>query len=275
MKRSLLLLAIGLVGLPSSASALQCGATDTCASAPSCDTLSPGSPCGSAGEVCAVVDVDASWLPWNADEICCACEQTSSAVSVHSGPAISDQRLARLLNTHVPTASAHSAVLVLTQCFGGDMLDDFAARPNTVVLSGTTAGEVAIYGGYDQDAAGALWAGPGRTSGDVHAAGVAGAHEQETPLSQGGTVTLEDVDPAGAVRSRHVLVFAGQPNSIDAGIRDTVLSNFAGDANTTVTTVGAGGVADGWQFPGTLDGLVTALRTQIAPVMNANEQFIL
>ena len=66
-------------------------------------------------------------------------------------------------------------LLIFTQCYGGDMMDNFSSRPGTTILSATSAGgERSTYEGYDDDAVAALIPELGRTSDDVHAAGVAG-----------------------------------------------------------------------------------------------------
>jgi hypothetical protein len=202
-----------------------------------------------------------------------------AAVGVHgsiytkSGADIYDNQLRQMLDFYIATGNAHSTVLILTECYGGDKMDDFVTRPKTTVLSATSVCQTAVYGGYDNDAAAALKPGAGRTSDDVHDAGVAGKHASETPQKQGPVASLEPTDPAGDIKSRHILVFAGSPNSADNGYVNTIKNNFEGQSATTVTAVGANGAAP-YSYPGTLQGLKDALKA-IKPQMNPNEQFIM
>ena len=111
----------------------------------------------------------------------------------------------------------------------------------------------------------------------------------------GGALALENfpmapVTTSGPVRSRHIVVYAGRPGghinkmeispdgttvNYQSGMnvavgdkqdRDTIQSNFAGQPNTTVRTVGGEGSEsdplkglDGWDFPGTREGLRRAI----------------
>lgn len=111
----------------------------------------------------------------------------------------------------------------------------------------------------------------------------------------GGALALQDfsmgpVTADGPVLSRHIIVYAGRPSvkkvklqthpggitvndlsSPDSTVsdntdRDVVKANFAGQPNTTVRTVGGASSesdptsgVDGWDFPGTRDGLRRAI----------------
>ena len=200
---------------------------------------------------------------------------TMGTLATSSGPSIYDYQLRAMLDQFIPTSQAYSTLLVFTQCYGGDMMDDFAGRTGTTVLSAGSPGEVTYYGGYHDDAAKALKPGPGRTSNDVHNAGVAGKDRNEHPQQQGPVASLEPVEPElGPIQSRHVLVYAGQPAALDNKDRDTIKNNFDGKPGTIVTTVGGRGGADGYDYPATLEGLRDALQA-IGSQMNENEQFIL
>ena len=206
---------------------------------------------------------------------------TRGTIVQNTGKGFYDEDLRTLLDNLMPTANAQSTLIVFTECYGGDKLDNFAGRAGTTVLSATSPGETAKYGGYDNDAAAALDAGPGRTSATVHAAGVAGKHPSETPLSQGPGASLEDTNPgAGPIKSRHVLYYAGMPDGsanpahTDNAYRDRIKANFAGDVATTVTTAGGSGLGDGYDYPGTFNGMANALDA-INNSMNPDEQFIL
>lgn len=192
---------------------------------------------------------------------------------------ISGDRLRELLDEYIPTDNAHSTLIVLTQCFGGNMVDALAnGRDNTGVTSATSKGEEAEYGGYDDDAAGALKPGAGRTSDDVHEAGTNGKAAGETPTKAGDTISLEPVDPVnGPIKSRHIIVYAGSPDgnatTSDEEQLQTIKDNFANEPNTDVTSVGGDGTGN-WDHPGTEEGLKAALK-EIQAKMNVHEQFIM
>jgi hypothetical protein len=201
--------------------------------------------------------------------------ETHGTICSNSNFDLMDDRFAAMLNILLPANNAHSTLVVFTQCYGGDAMDDLASRPNTAVVSATSPGQTATYGGYDDDAAAALRPGAGRTSNDVHEAGVAGKASGETPQSQGSPVSLEPTNPDGPIRSRHVLIYAGIPGGGshgDAYQRDVIRSNFAGQGNTTVTAVGGDGTG-GWDYPGTIDGL-NAAALALMNEMDTDEQLI-
>lgn len=198
---------------------------------------------------------------------------------VSSGCPMYDFELAQLIAAHIPACT--KKLIVLTECYGGDVVNDFANSPNTAVISATSPGQQAQYGGYDDDAANALRPGPGRNGNDVHVAGRNGRGRGETPMRGGtmsaGNFNLDDVSSNGPVRSRHIVYYAGKPNGMDNAYRDTIKSNFAGQANTTVHT--AGGSGSGYDQPGTTGGLHHAIDDAATNITNSpdpcREQFIL
>jgi len=198
-----------------------------------------------------------------------------ATLCTESGPPITDYGLRQMLDAYVGVY--HSTLLVFTECYAGDMADDFAGRERTGLLSATAVSQTARYHGYHDDAARALDAGEGRTSEDVHAAGVAGKSVHEDPFKAGDVISLAPISPTSEIQSRHVLVYGGCDSSnghLDRADRDAIEANFAGDISTTVTTVGMDGATGGWDYPGTLEGLRDALEA-IGAQMNENEQFIL
>ena len=78
---------------------------------------------------------------------------TRGTIHTNSGPAIFEDDLRTILDALIPSTNAQSSLLIFTECFGGDKMDSFASRAGTTVLSATSAGQKAIYGGYDNDAA--------------------------------------------------------------------------------------------------------------------------
>lgn len=75
-------------------------------------------------------------------------------LAVNSGPDITDNQLRDWINEFIPAASPRA--LILTQCYGGNMLDKFKGDTNTYVASATRSGEKAQYKGYDRGATGNL-----------------------------------------------------------------------------------------------------------------------
>jgi hypothetical protein len=199
--------------------------------------------------------------------------EVHGSIYTNAGPDIYDTQLRQLLDHYIPAANVHSTLLILTECYGGDKMDDLATRPNTTTLSATSVCQVAYYGGYHDDAAKALKPGVGRTSDDVHNAGIAGKHASESPQKQGPVASLTKTHPDSTIKSRHVLVFAGHPNAQDNADVNNIKNNFTDQQATTVTAVGANGAAP-YDYPGTLQGLKDALNA-IKPQMNPSEQFIL
>ena len=204
-------------------------------------------------------------------------EEYWGTLCTNSGPAIFDWELRYLMDKLIP--NHHSSLVVLTQCYGGDCANNLSDRSNTGVISATSPGEKATYGGYDKHAADALKPGTGTTSDTVHTAGTAGKKSGETPSKGGSTVSLAPVDTAnGPIKSRHVLYYAGKPGGTspnsDNAYRDKIKDNFKDKPGTTVTTVGGSGSGAGYDHPGTWQGL-TAAMNGISSQMNANEQFIL
>ena len=196
------------------------------------------------------------------------------------GPSIYDTDLKELLDKFIPTYQ--STLLIFTQCYSGDFSDEFSGRENTATLTATSPGQIAYYGGYEDDAASALRPGEGRTSDDVHQAGTDGKREAETPTKSGSAVSLEDTSAEGPIKSRHVLFYAGQPDSLpdrDVDQRNEMDNNFKDKLNTSFTSVGGnpdseGNGTDGWDYPGNFDGLKAALM-EIGKQMSKDEQFIL
>ncbi len=192
---------------------------------------------------------------------------------VNEGPSVKGENLRRMLDQHIPVTKSHSALLIFTQCYGGNMVDNFRGRDKTGVASATSRGEEAIYGGYHSNASAGLRPGARRTSDDVHNGGVAGKNNDEHPIKAGETISLTPTSLTGTIKSRHVLVYAGKPGPLDVIDRINIQNNFANQHNTTVTTVGGSG-GPGWDYPGTQAGLQQAL-AKIGRQMNSDEQFIL
>lgn len=211
---------------------------------------------------------------------------TRGTLSTSAGASIYDEDLVKWIDEFINNSSPR--LVVLTECFGGDKVADFSASPNlgnTAIASATSPGEQATYGAYDSGASNALKPGAGRTAQDVHNGGVASKAATETPSTGGGLgladFSLADTAAAGPVKSRHVLVYAGQPDALpgrDVDQRDRIKNAFAGQANTTVRSAGGAG-AGGWDHPGSAAGLRSALKAIQSEIDGSAdpsaEQFIL
>ncbi|HEX8234703.1 MAG TPA: O-antigen ligase family protein [Abditibacteriaceae bacterium] len=147
-----------------------------------------------------------------------------------------------------PRAAYAETLIVMSQCYGGSLVP--ALSKNRVIASGTTGAEVAFSRdgtppqGYGASAAAALKPGAGRTALTVHQAGVSGKIGSQTPSSSGdlASFSLKDTsDTEGGVRARYVIVYAGQPNARHDYMASLIKTNFAGQQNTEVVTIGGGG----------------------------------
>ncbi|MBN2005614.1 MAG: hypothetical protein JXA21_19810 [Anaerolineae bacterium] len=195
-------------------------------------------------------------------------------LSTTDGLSIPDFVLKALLDTYIPTY--HSKLLIFTECYGGDLLDDFAGDANTAVLSASAPGQCPYYASYDEAAAMALLPGAGRTSDAVHQAGVEGKNPKETPQQAGTPVSLAPTGSSNPIENRQVLIYAGKlfgEGIYEERQRGSIVNNFASAANTGVTAVGAAGSGN-WNYPGTLEGLRGAL-AGIQEQMSATGQLIL
>ncbi|MCX5683087.1 MAG: hypothetical protein NT049_05305 [Planctomycetota bacterium] len=189
--------------------------------------------------------------------------QPGGTLSTSQGAAITSTELRQMVDSLVPGSA--QGLLVATECYGGNLIGDFANKANTATASATSPGQQAIYDAFDYGAAAGMAPGAGKTGQTVYDAGTASKANSETPTSGGtlglGAFSLENVAADGAVRSRHILVYAGKPDggkNRDKDQRDKIKQNFAGQANTTVTTVGGDGTG-GWDYAGSAKGLRSAL----------------
>jgi hypothetical protein len=209
-----------------------------------------------------------------------------AGLSTSQGARITADDLVKHLDKLLDTATPR--LVILTECFGGSTALLFMQQANTAVLSGTgSGGQVGVYGGYDKGASTALKAGAGTTAKTVHEAGIATKNAGETPLTRGGikpeNYPLESITNASAVKSRHVLVYAGLPDKGDAtsdvAQRDQIKMNFAAEMGTRVRSVG-GDAKDGWDYVGSAAGLQQALKDIAKDIKDsgnpaASEQVIL
>lgn len=183
----------------------------------------------------------------------------------NDGCDIYDWELRFLIDTFID-GDYESMILAFTQCYGGDMMDDFAGLPNSAILSGSEPGNTTDYGGYHAGLSSGLM--PGSDTDTAHTAGVAHASSGDTPNTAGSTQTI------GGTASTHVLVWAGKPNQLDQDDIDNIAGNFGGNPNTTVTVLSGDGTGSNTDGAATLDNLIDAMDS-IGSVMGPGEQFIL
>lgn len=219
---------------------------------------------------------------------------TWGSLVTHSGPTVYDWQLQDLIDEHFEDGSkgngtVDSNILVVgTSCYFGDFFDNLNGTTgdgagggafDTVKFTDITstsaqqAGKTAIYGGYDDDAAGALK--PGATASQVHTAGTSGKAGSETPISQGSLTKT-----VGGSTSTHVLIWAGKPNGQDRSQINDIAADFPAGPNQTVTVLaGDGSTSQGTSHvdgAATMANLESALST-IGALMDdgADEQFVL
>jgi hypothetical protein len=259
-------------------------------------------------------------------------QSTGLLVTRAGTPHISSADLFWQIDRYIPRQTPK--LLVFAQCYGGNMAmyPLFQNMPNTTVLSATSPNQEAHYGGYHDDAARALKPETGRTAENIHEEGSVGKstiipkdpndtspdpidptqdkatfHKYAELPRITGTVPpnqflLDPVTNTGPVHSRHVVIFAGSPDSrmelilrqgtttipasignlerfSDNGDRDQIRANFLGNPNTTVTAVGGPPDAEGWDYSGDLEGLHKAIQEAgeaiEASADPSKEQFIL
>jgi hypothetical protein len=204
---------------------------------------------------------------------------TNGFLSVNDGDRIQDSKLASWISG---IDSSANRLLILTECYGGEVALQFTGT-NTAVTSATSlTSQTAYAGGYDTGAANALVPATGGNALGVHDLASLIKNPKESPTTGGGlALSSFPLDPVGTnnIESRHIIVYAGRPTNDDTTNRDTIVKNFSKESNTTVTTVGGAGSADGWNQPGTAAGLKDAIDSAKTAINNATnpsrEQFIL
>ena len=182
---------------------------------------------------------------------------------------IFDTELEELISTHITTYE--SMILAFTECYAGDMLDDFTGYANTALLSATLPGKTANYLGYHR---GLVWAlVPGNTTDAAHQSGVAAhvaAGAYDSPWKLGPNLTV------GGTSSTHVLVYMGERGGLGIDHEDMLIlsSNFSSDPPNSVTLLADRGRPPPVDGPATRQALADALAT-IGAQMDENAQFIL
>jgi hypothetical protein len=215
-------------------------------------------------------------------------QEIRSGLSTTAGARIPGDDLAKYLNNLLDTSTTR--LVILTECYGGSTALSFMRQANTAVISGTTSGvggQTGVWGGYDKGAANALKPGAGTTAQTVHDAGIASKDTSETPSIRGGIkpqdYPLESITNVSAVKSRHILFYAGKPDrgddTSDVAQRDRIKMNFADEMSTKIRTAGGDG-KDGWDYPGSAAGLQQALKDIAKAIKDSgnpasSEQFIL
>ncbi|MCS6771957.1 MAG: hypothetical protein NZ740_08030 [Kiritimatiellae bacterium] len=232
--------------------------------------------------VCAVLGVFS--FPTRASVVVVTNVVTNGTLATTYGASIMDRDVARWIEESIPTNS--KKLIILTQCFGGNMVDKFATISNTTVISATSPGQKSKYGYYDKGASMALKPGPSRTAQDVHNEGFASKHTNETPII-GGTLSptnfsLDPVSPTGTVKSRHIVFYAGEPDSRPERDFDQYLrikKSFETETNTTLESAGGQlSISNILDFVGNAASLRRVITNAAAAITNSptpdDEQFV-
>jgi hypothetical protein len=185
---------------------------------------------------------------------------------------IFDYQLRNLLDTNLPFCN--KKLLVLTQCFGGNMVDDFANVPNVAVASATSDGEQSYYGYYDEAASIALYNESGRTAQDLHNEAMMNHHALESPISGGGLPLSQfPLDLFGQPqRNLHILFYAGRPADPDVSYLMTIRER---NPLADIVVVSSGLLQSQSNFPATYDGLRDALATIEGRMTGCDDQFVM
>lgn len=207
---------------------------------------------------------------------------------------IKDKDLAKWISDNIPQES--KKLLIFAMCFGGNFLDDFVTNVNASVTSCNEPGTEGQRPGYSEAVPGALKPGEGRTAEDAHkeAKVSAGSERPQSggglPLNQFPLDPTKPNDASANVRSRHILIYAGdplEPNKIakkgDDELRDEIKQNFPGDSIKTIGGLGSslnddGSGMDGWDRQANAAELKKAIEQIGQDIKNSahpeKEQFI-
>jgi hypothetical protein len=157
-------------------------------------------------------------------------------------------------------------LVIFTQCFGGDFLNEFTGTPNVAVASATMEGELAQYGWYDIGAAFGLRHEAGRTASDLHASGVANHHATAETPQIGGGLPLSSFPlqmTSSSQRSKlHILYYAGRPAQPDPGAGDLTNLSIIRELNAgaEIVVVSSGILVNQAQHNSTFAGLKSAMQ---------------
>lgn len=205
-----------------------------------------------------------------------------------------------MIKKYIPAET--DKLLVLAQCYGGDMASNpkLNQLPQIAIVSATSPGEEAFYGGYHDDAARALKP-DGRTGLITHQQGSKGKHPLETPMISGtlapAKFSLAPTKPNSNIEGRVVIAFFGRPTTrnewlktgpkghtipapanwspngpavTQGGYTKTAINddvdaaqirkNFAGQIQTTVIVVGGKAGRKGYDHAGSVTGLMNAIK---------------
>ncbi len=184
---------------------------------------------------------------------------TEGYIVVSSGAPVYQSDLDQWILLAMPASTQR--LLMFTQCFGGNFVEQFNFSANTAAASAQEAGKVAYYGGYHWGAGLKFGPGLGRTGQTPHDGGIATRNPLETPQSGGllplTSFSFSDNNNSALIRKhRRVIVHAGIPDPYwDDQDASHILNNFVSQPLTTVETIGKNGGAGIWDFAGTAKSL--------------------
>jgi hypothetical protein len=184
---------------------------------------------------------------------------TEGVLPVLSGAGIYQEDLDLWLVLSLPADAQR--LLIFTQCYGGNWVQQFAGDVATATASAQEAGNVAWYGGYHAGASMAFGPGLGRTGQDVHDGGVVHRDSRETPQTGGllplSSFSLSDNNNNAVIKKhRRVLVYAALPDKFwDELDRSNIDNHFAGQPLTVLENIGLDGGSGFWDFAATAKSL--------------------
>lgn len=195
-----------------------------------------------------------------------------SAESVIEIP-IEDQHLRNLVGYHLPICNPK--LLVLTQCYGGDFLDDFAQMQDVAIASATVPGQQSHYNYFDFWAALGMYNQAGRTAQDLYNLASAHSHPLDTPSIGGGlplaNFPMDYVESADRPKN-HILFYAGRPNDLDVQYYYIILElTWLAD----VVVVSSGALENESDYPATYDGLRQAFDAISGRMTDCSHRFYL
>jgi len=183
---------------------------------------------------------------------------TEGYLPAHSGAAIFQEDLDAWLALLLPADAER--LLVFTQCFGGNFVQQFAGDAATATASAQEAGKGSWYGGYHAGASLKFGPGLGRSGQDVHDGGVAQRDSRENPQTGGllplSSFSLSDNNNSAVItKHRRVLVYAALPDKFwDELDRSNIANHFAGQPLTVLENIGSNG-GGFWDFAPTAKSL--------------------
>jgi len=196
--------------------------------------------------------------------------------------AIIDTHVAHLIRTHVP--GCNKKLLIMTQCYGGNFIDEFSADASIAIASATSEGELSHYNTYDLGAALSLRPEAGHNAQVMHteaiaigqsAATLAGIVLTEVPDVGGGLALVDyplEATTKPLQQAVHILFYAGKPEEPDVAQYWIIRELYP---HADIVVVASGPLMPVINYPSTKTGLEDALMAMGQRMGNCNDFFIM